>query len=85
MIVFADLKVSIVYSSFGRYSEGGQINDVGTTKNADGTYTSVGNGGKIGGKDVLAAKFKVRYEPNDFYRADFTYELGTLMLMVIPN
>ena len=57
------------------YSEGGQINDVGTTKNADGTYTSVGNGGKIGGKDVLAAKFKVRYEPNDFYRADFTYEI----------
>ena len=48
---------------------------MGTTKNADGTYTSVGNGGKIGGKDVLAAKFKVLYQPNDFYRADFTYEL----------
>ena len=57
------------------YSEGGQINDKGTTKNADGTYTSVGDGGKIGGKDVLAAKFKVLYQPNDFYRADLTYEL----------
>ena len=56
------------------YSEGGQLNDKGTTKNADGTYTSVGNGGKIGGKDVLAAKFKVLYQPNDFYRADITYE-----------
>ena len=56
------------------FSEGGQINDVGTTRNADGSYTSVGNGAKIGGKDVLAAKLKVRYEPSDFYRADFAYE-----------
>ena len=57
------------------YTAGGQINPKGTTQNADGTFTSVGDGGKIGGKDVFAAKFKVRYEPNDFYRADFTYEI----------
>jgi len=56
------------------FSQGGQINDVGTTQNADGTFTSVGNGAKIGGKDVLAAKLKVRFEPSEFYRADFTYE-----------
>ena len=56
------------------YSQGGQINDKGTTQNADGTFTSVGNGGKIGGKDVTAAKIKIRWEPSDFYRADFTYE-----------
>ena len=57
------------------YTDGGQINPKGTTHNADGTFTSVGDGSKIGGKDVLAAKFKIRYEPNDFYRADFTYEI----------
>ena len=56
------------------YSQGGQINDAGATQQADGSFVSVGNGGKIGGKDVLAAKVKVRYEPSDFYRADFTYE-----------
>ena len=46
----------------------------GATQQADGSFVSVGNGAKIGGKDVLAAKVKVRYEPSDFYRADFTYE-----------
>ena len=56
------------------YSQGGQINDAGATQQVDGTFVSVGNGAKIGGKDVLAAKVKVRYEPSDFYRADFTYE-----------
>ena len=56
------------------YSQGGQINDAGATQQADGSFVSVGNGAKIGGKDVLAAKVKVRYEPSDFYRADFTYE-----------
>lgn len=33
-----------------------------------------GRGEDIGGKDVLAGKFKIRWQPNDFYLADFIYE-----------
>jgi len=37
-------------------------------------FPLVGDGSDIGGKDVLAAKLKFRWEPNDWYVADFTYE-----------
>ena len=70
--------------SDGYYSNGkpnlGDITCLACAGDADATaailsdYPSVGNGEKIGGKDVLAAKFKVAWEPNDFFRADFTYE-----------
>ena len=68
----------------GYYSNGkpnlGDIVCLACAGDADATaailsdYPTVGNGEKIGGKDVLAAKFKVAWEPNDFFRADFTYE-----------
>ncbi len=38
------------------------------------TFPDTGDGADIGGKDVLAAKLKLRWQPNDFYLADFTYE-----------
>lgn len=53
---------------------GGQINANGTSIRPDGSFFAVGDGGRIGGKDVLAVKAKLRFEPNDFYRADVTYE-----------
>jgi len=37
-------------------------------------FPTTGDGSRIGGKDVLAAKLKVRWQPNDFFMADFTYE-----------
>ena len=37
-------------------------------------FPTTGDGERIGGKDVLAAKFKLRWEPNDSFLADFTYE-----------
>jgi iron complex outermembrane receptor protein len=37
-------------------------------------YPTTGDGSRIGGKEVLAAKLKLRWEPNDSFRADFTYE-----------
>ena len=37
-------------------------------------YPTTGDGSDIGGKDVLAAKLKVRYQPSDNYMADFIYE-----------
>ncbi len=55
---------------------GGPINtnDPNLYQDANGNYFVQGNGNRIGGKDVTAVKVKLRYEPNDFYRADFTYE-----------
>ncbi len=38
------------------------------------SFPSVGRGEDIGGKDVLAGKLKLAWEPSDFFRADFTYE-----------
>ena len=32
------------------------------------------NSEKLGGKDVLAGKFKLAWEPSEAFRADFTYE-----------
>ena len=37
-------------------------------------YPLVGNGAKIGGTDVLAAKLKFRWEPSDWYIGDLTFE-----------
>lgn len=55
-------------------SNGGLINDPGVFQDANGDFYAVGDGSRIGGKDVTAIKVKLRFEPNDFYRADFTYE-----------
>jgi iron complex outermembrane receptor protein len=38
------------------------------------SYPTVGNGNDIGGKDVLAGKFKLMWTPTDNFRAEFTYE-----------
>ena len=65
------------------YSQGGQINDAGATQQADGTFVSVGNGAKIGGKDVLAAKVKVRYEPMTFIVQ--TLLMNMSMTVVMPQ
>ena len=37
-------------------------------------FPDVGRGEDIGGKDVLAAKLKFRWQPNDFYLADLIFE-----------
>ncbi len=37
-------------------------------------YPLVGNGAKIGGTDVLAAKLKFHWEPSDWYTGDLTFE-----------
>ncbi len=37
-------------------------------------FPTTGDGSRIGGKDVLAGKLKLRYQPNDMYLADFIYE-----------
>ena len=38
-------------------------------------YPFVGDGSEIGGKEVAAAKIKLRWQPNDFYMADLTWEI----------
>lgn len=45
-----------------------------TTEEIMSYYPTTGDGSRIGGKDVLAAKLKLRWEPNDFFLADLTYE-----------
>jgi len=45
-----------------------------TTEEIFTKYPTTGDGSKIGGRDVLAARLKFRWEPNDFFRGDFTYE-----------
>ena len=37
-------------------------------------YPTTGDGSRIGGKDVVAARLKFRWEPSDTFLADFTYE-----------
>jgi len=37
-------------------------------------FPATGDGGDLGGKDVLAAKLKFRWQPNDFYLADLIFE-----------
>ena len=49
-------------------------NGANMTQDANGDFYVQGNGEKIGGTEVLATKFKVRFEPTDNYRLDFTYE-----------
>ena len=46
-----------------------ECNDAARSK-----FPDVGNGEDIGGKDVLAAKLKFRWQPNDFYLADLIFE-----------
>ncbi len=43
-------------------------------QDANGDYYAQGDGERIGGIDVTAIKVKLRYEPTDSYRIDFTYE-----------
>jgi len=38
------------------------------------TYPTTGDGSRLGGRDVLAARLKFRWEPSDSFLADFTYE-----------
>jgi iron complex outermembrane receptor protein len=45
-----------------------------TTEEIFTKYPTTGDGSKIGGRDVLAAKLKFRWEPSDSFLADFTYE-----------
>jgi iron complex outermembrane receptor protein len=45
-----------------------------TTEDIYTNYPTTGDGSRIGGKDVLAAKLKLRYEPNDRFQADLIYE-----------
>ena len=45
-----------------------------TTDEIRSTFPTTGDGANIGGRDVLAAKLKFRWEPNDWYGADFIYE-----------
>ncbi|MAA88204.1 MAG: TonB-dependent receptor [Haliea sp.] len=46
-----------------------ECNDAARSK-----FPDVGQGEDIGGKDVLAAKLKLRWQPNDFYLADLIFE-----------
>ena len=56
-------------------ADGGLLNpDPALAQDADGNYYAQGDGERIGGTDVLAAKVKLRFEPTDNYRLDFTYE-----------
>jgi len=45
-----------------------------TTEEIYTKYPTTGDGKKIGGKNVLAAKLKFRWQPNDMYTADLTWE-----------
>lgn len=45
-----------------------------STADIKSTYPTTGDGTNIGGKDVLAAKLKFRWEPTDWYSADLMFE-----------
>ena len=45
-----------------------------TTDEVRSTFPTTGDGSNIGGKDVLAAKLKFRWEPNSWYGADLQFE-----------
>lgn len=45
-----------------------------STADIKSTFPTTGDGTNIGGKDVLAAKLKFRWEPNDWYSADLMFE-----------
>lgn len=47
----------------------GECNDASRS-----AFPDVGQGEDLGGKDVLAIKLKLKWQPNDFYMADFIYE-----------
>ena len=65
---YTNSKPAGVYSSTGPFIAGDPT---------DGTNLSnVGDGGDLGGKDVMAAKIKFLYEPNPSYSALLTFELS---------
>ncbi len=45
-----------------------------TTEEIFTKFPTTGDGSRIGGRDVLAAKLKFRWEPSDSFLADFIYE-----------
>lgn len=45
-----------------------------STADIKSTFPTTGDGTNIGGKDVLAAKLKFRWEPTDWYSADLMFE-----------
>jgi iron complex outermembrane receptor protein len=45
-----------------------------TTEEIFTDYPTTGDGSRIGGKDVLAARLKFRWEPSDSFLLDFAYE-----------
>jgi iron complex outermembrane receptor protein len=45
-----------------------------TTEEIFTKFPTTGDGSRIGGRDVLAARLKLRWQPSDFFLADFTYE-----------
>jgi len=45
-----------------------------TTEEIFTKYPTTGDGTRIGGRDVLAARLKLRWQPNDFFLADLSYE-----------
>ncbi|MFT6958661.1 MAG: iron complex outermembrane receptor protein [Halieaceae bacterium] len=51
------------------FPDNAQCNDL-----ARSAFPDVGRGEDLGGKDVLAGKLKFRWQPNDFYLADLTFE-----------
>ncbi|MEP1472683.1 MAG: TonB-dependent receptor [Halieaceae bacterium] len=59
---------------------GGEFNplacggDPGCVEAVRSPFPDTGRGEDIGGKDVLAAKLKFRWQPNDFYLADLIFE-----------
>jgi iron complex outermembrane receptor protein len=59
------------FQSFGCFEDAdpAACNDAARSK-----FPDVGNGENLGGKDVLAAKLKFRWQPSDFYRADLMFE-----------
>ena len=61
------------YQSLGcpneQYPDNAECNDLARSK-----FPDVGRGEDIGGKDVLAAKLKFKWQPNDFYNADLIFE-----------
>jgi len=78
----AAMRLAIIYDNMdGYYTNdkpmGGTFACLVPGCDADELFThfpTTGDGSRIGGKDVLAARLKFRWEPSDSFLADFTYE-----------